>query len=396
MNNPKISEIEQNVHHIVFDNDKELYLVGTAHVSQFSVQLVENVITDYDPDTIAIELDKKRYNSITEKTRYENIDIIQMIKKRELFFFIGQFILSMYQKRISEKTGTQPGQEFIKAIELSKEGDKKLVLADRELGTTLKRAWRLTPFKHKIKLFFALLFSSEEKVEEKDIEDLKKTNALDEMIKTFAVYLPNAKQVLIDERDAFLSYEIMNNLGDKTVAIVGAGHVPGILKTLTSPVTKRTRTEIDIIPAGGRFSKITPWIIPAIIIIVFILGFIFGKRDIALDFAIFWVLANGILTAIGCALALAHPLTIIAGFIAAPITSLNPTIGAGFVTALVQTLLVKPRVKDFEQIQDGTLTIGKWWKNRLTKIFLVFILSSIGSSVGTFVAAPYLFKFFHG
>ncbi len=396
MNSPKIEEIEQNVHHILFDENKELYLIGTAHVSQNSVDLVERIITDKDPDTVAIELDKKRYSAITEKSRYENIDLIQMIKNRELFFFIGQFILSMYQKKISEKTGTKPGQEFLKAIELSDKLDKKLVLADRELGTTLKRAWRLTPFKHKMKLFGSLLFSSDDKIEENDIEELKQSNALDEMISMFADHLPDAKRVLIDERDAFLSFEILNNLGKTTVAVVGAGHVPGILKTLNAPVSKKQRIEIDIIPAGGRISKITPWIIPAIILTVFTLGFIFGKRDIAYEFALFWVLANGILTAIGCLLALAHPLTIIAGFIAAPITSLNPTIGAGFVTAFVQTLLVKPRVKDFEQIQNGSLKIANWWKNRLTKIFLVFILSSIGSSIGTFVAAPYLVKFFNG
>ncbi|MFW6366878.1 MAG: TraB family protein, partial [Spirochaetota bacterium] len=182
----------------------------------------------------------------------------------------------------------------------------------------------------------------------------------------------------------------------KTVAVVGAGHVPGILGRIHNPITQTDREAIDIVPPPTVIGRLAPWIIPAVLLTVFILGFIYGKREVALEVALFWVLANGLLSALGCILSLSHPLTVLAGFIAAPITSLNPTIGAGFVTALVQTILVKPRVRDFEQLQSGTMKIREWWKNRLTKVFLVFILSSIGSSIGTFVAAPYLYKFFHG
>jgi pheromone shutdown-related protein TraB len=394
--NPTVNEIEQNVHHIVFDDNKELFLIGTAHVSQSSVDLVERIINEKEPDVIAVELDQKRYDAIQKKSSYEDMDIIQIIKKKQLLFLIGQFLLSSFQKKISEKTGTNPGDEFRKAADIAKEKEIRLVLADRELGTTLKRAWGLTPFFDKVKLMFSLLVAEDDEIESTDIEELKKSNAIDEMVKMFAKQLPATKEVLIDERDSFLSYQIVNNLGEKTVAVVGAGHVQGILDRFQNPVSHDEKKKIDVIPPPSLISKILPWIIPVIIIAVFTLGFMFGRKEVAQDVLVFWVLANGALSALGCIIAFGHPLTAIAGFIAAPLTSLNPTIGAGFVTAFVQTLLVKPRVRDFEQIQEGTLKFFQWWQNRLTRIFLVFILSSIGSSIGTFVAAPYLAKFFNG
>lgn len=397
MNNTAIiTEDEQNVHYINFESGAQLILIGTAHISQHSVDLVERIITDEKPDTIAIELDKKRYHAMTRKSSYENMDIIEIIKKKQLLFFIGQFILSSFQKKLSKKTGIQPGDEFRKAAEISSREDIRLILADRELGTTLKRAWGLTPLFDKFKMFASLLFSDDDDIDSVDIEELKRSNAIDEMVKIFAKQLPATKKVLIDERDAYLAYEILNNLGDKTVAIVGAGHVQGILHRIHNPVSHEARKEIDTVPPRTVVSRILPWIIPTVIVTVFILGFIYGRREVALEFALFWILANGFLSSLGCIIALSHPLTALAGFVAAPITSLNPTIGAGFITAIVQTLLVKPRVKDFEEIQNGALGIAGWWRNRLTKIFLVFILSSIGSSIGTFVAAPYLYKFFHG
>ncbi len=178
------------------------------------------------------------------------------------------------------------------------------------------------------------------------------------------------------------------------MAVVGAGHVPGMLKLLTGEMDPSRKDEISFVPPPSIFGKIIPWLIPAIVVGLITWGFMSGRKDVAADAVYYWIMANGILTAIGCVLALAHPLTILAGFVAAPLTSLNPTIGAGFVTALVQTFLVKPRILDFEQIQNKTLGFRNWWSNRITRIFLVFILSSIGSTIGTFVALPFLTQLF--
>lgn len=394
-NKPEIKNVEQNIDLLQFQDGKKLYLIGTAHVSSKSMELVDETIRKYKPDTVCIELDEQRYKSIIQRNKYENINIIEIIKKKQLFFFIGQFILASFQKKISNKTNSRPGEEFKKAIETAEEIDAKLLLADRNVGVTLKRAWRLTPFRHKMKMFFSLFLGEDDDIDEAKIEELKTGNAIDEMVKTFSKDLPDTKEVMIDERDTFLVSEIQNNLGDITVAVVGAGHVPGMLKKFDEFISNEEKEKINIVPDKGFIGKIIPWIIPVVIIVIFTLGFIYGKRDVAGDVIIYWILINGVLSALGCLLSLAHPLTIIAGFIAAPITSLNPTIGAGMVTALVQTFLVKPRVMDFEEIQEGSMSIIRWWKNRVTKIFLVFILSSIGSSVGTFIALPALLKFFN-
>ena len=390
--NPRIKEIRQNVHLLKFPNGKALYLIGTAHVSADSVKLVEEIISKVKPDTICVELDEKRYHSITDTDSYKNINIFQIIKEKQLFFFIGQFIVASYQKKISEKTGSRPGLEFKKAIELSKETGARLVLADRNIGATLKRAFRLTPFKHKM-LLLSSLFSSEDDGEF-DIEKMKEHDAIENIVSSFAKELPVTKKILIDERDEYLASEIHENMGKTTVAVVGAGHVPGILKQIQNPAGPERRENLNVIPKPSLVGKLLPWLIPAVFISLITLGFIIGNKDAAKDAIVYWIMVNGILAALGCVIAAAHPLTVLAGFIAAPITSLNPAIGVGFVTAIVQAFLVKPRVMDLEEIQNQSLSLKKWWSNRLTRVFLVFLCSSIGSSIGTFVALPALAKIF--
>ena len=285
--------------------------------------------------------------------------------------------MASFQKKISEKTGSKPGDEFLRAIKVCKEDNIIIKLIDRNIGTTLKRAWRLTPFKHKMKFLGALLTDSSEELDNINIEELKNRDAIDEMVKAFSDDLPVTKKILIDERDIYLTYGIQNNSGNITVAVVGAGHVPGILARIHDPVTEQVKSELEYIPSPSMASRIIPWLIPILVAAVFVWGFTSGRKDIAGEVALYWILANGLLAALGCILAFAHPITVIVGFIAAPITSLNPTIGAGFVTAIVQSILAKPRIIDFEQINNKSLKIRDWWSNRVTKIFLVFILSSI-------------------
>lgn len=389
-----IEAIEQNIHKITFENEKQLFLIGTAHVSKNSADLVESRIHEIKPDIICIELDEQRFNSIKNRNKYENIDIFKIIKNKQLFFFIGQFIMASFQKKISEKTGSRPGEEFIRAINISESENIPLALIDRNIGTTLKRAWRLTPVKHKFRFMGSMLFSDNDEFDNLDIEQLKKSDAIETLVKSFSEELPETKKVLIDERDLFLAYGIQKNLADKTIAVVGAGHVPGILKYLGEEISDDEKDNINFIPERSKTASIMKWIVPALIMLIFIWGFFSGNKEVVKDFALIWILAHGLLTVLGCMISLAHPLTIITGFIASPITSLNPTIGAGFVTALVQAIMVKPRIKDFEQLNNNSLHFKQWWENRLTKIFLVFLFSSIGSSIGTFVALPALISFF--
>lgn len=391
-----VSSIETpktNLNQITFDDGKVLYLIGTAHVSGDSVKFVEECINEFEPDTVAVELDKNRMEVLKNRRKYEETDIIDIFKKKKVLFFTVQLIMSGYQKKIAEKTGSAPGSEFKKAIELAEEKDLKLVNADRDISVTLKRTINAMTFKEKVKFFTGMLFGDDKDVDEKAIEELKKGDMLMQIIGEMQDEFPSLKRTILDERDRYLAANIAQNLGEKTVAVVGAAHVPGILRRLQEEKPEEdTLDDINFVPKGSSVTKMIPWIIPLLIIGMFIYGFFNGNAPDTLEAAIWWVVINGTLSALGCALALGHPLTILAGFIAAPITSLNPTIGAGIVTGFVQLYLVRPRVIDLETVSQDTMHLKGWWKNKLSRTLLVSLFSSIGSAIGTFAALPFLMK----
>jgi pheromone shutdown-related protein TraB len=210
------------------------------------------------------------------------------------------------------------------------------------------------------------------------------------MLDEMADVLPTVKTILVDERDTYMAHHIYQAPGEKVVAIVGAAHMPGILKKLGQTFSSEEISELSVIPEKTRLSKLLPWLIPAIVAGLFIAGFVAGDTQQLADAAIAWILANGVLSALGALIALGHPLTILAAFVAAPITSLNPTIGAGFVTGLVQAFVAPPQVKDMEYVSEDIAKLSGWWRNRLTRVLLVFLLSSLGSAIGTMVAFGWL------
>lgn len=387
-----ITKIDENIHKIDFEDYKVLYLIGTAHISQNSVNLVEEAIEKLNPDTIAVEIDDQRLEIIMNKKKYEETDIIEIIKSGETLRFVAQLLLSAYQKRMGEKTGVVPGAEFKKAIDLSIKGGKRLITADRNINITLKRIMRKMSFLEKAKTLISFFFAKDEVIDEKKIEEIKNTDALVELLKQMGHILPTVKKVLIDERNLFLANRIKDNLGNVTVAVVGAGHVPGIIEKMQINIKSEEVEDINRIPPQSFASKFLPWLIPATVFGMVILGFFKGGADVAKESIIYWVLINGVLTAVATVLALGHPLSIIAGFIAAPITSLNPTIGAGIVVGLVQIFMVRPKVVDFENISENINSIKGWWSSPLTRALIVTVFSSIGSSIGTIVAFPYLIK----
>lgn len=390
----EVEKVSQDIHKLSFADGRELHIIGTAHVSAASAKLVEETIRAVQPDTVAIELDAQRLEIIQNRKRYEETDIIQILKEKRALFFTAQLIMSAYQKKIARKLGVTPGAEFKKAIDLSGELQANLVLADRDIGFTLKRLMRLMTFRDKVKAFSALLFAEEEgkNIDEAKITELKNSDTLTALIGEMAESMPKVKQVMLDERDLYLAGKIQENLGRKTVAVVGAAHVQGIIKSLERKIHGEELKKIEYIPPQSKFSKIMPWVLPAIILFFFIYGFIVGNSQVTGQALIYWMILIGILTTIGCILALGHPLTIPAGIIAAPITALHPMISVGMVTGLVQLFLVRPRVKDFEKVVDDAATFKGWWKNRLTRVLLVTVLPSIGAAVGNLIAFPRLIK----
>lgn len=374
-------------------DDKTIILIGTAHISQESVDTVIRTIDETLPDTVCVELDHQRYQSLINQKGWESLDLKDVIKKKQLPFLLANLALSSYQKRMGLQTGVKPGAELAAAAQTAEERGMEVELVDRNIRTTLLRVWRITGLWNKLKVMAALVGSLFEKQEldEAELAKLRESDTLSSMLDEMGKLLPSVKQILVDERDIHMAYHIRNAPGEIILAVVGAAHLPGIIKHLQGDeITVEKISEITTIPEKTTFSKLIPWLIPSIVIVLFIGGFFFGNRDQIANAATAWVLANGVLSAIGALLAWGHPITIISAFVAAPLTSLNPTIGAGFVTGLVQALVAPPTVRDMENVGDDLTTLKGWWQNRLARVLLVFLFSSIGSAVGTFVALGWL------
>lgn len=374
-------------------DDKEIVLLGTAHVSQESINSVIATIDQVTPDTVCVELDQQRYQSLINRKGWESLNLKELIKKKQMPFLLANLALSAYQKRMGLQTGVKPGAELAAAAQTAEERGMEVELVDRNIRTTLLRVWRKTGLWNKLKVMASLFASIFEKqqLDEDELARLRETDTLSSMLEEMGKLLPSVKQILVDERDIYMAYHIRNAPGEKVLAVVGAAHVPGIKKLLEGPeIAPEKIAEISTIPAKTTFSRILPWLIPTLVVALFIGGFFFGDPDQLANAATAWVLANGLFSALGALLALGHPATILAAFVAAPLTSLNPTIGAGFVTGLVQSLVAAPTVRDMEQVGEDLVRIKGWWQNRLARVLLVFLFSSLGSSLGTFVALGWL------
>lgn len=374
--------------------DKEITLVGTAHVSKESADLVARVIEEEEPDTVAIELCEARYQALTQKNKWQNTDLIKVIKEKKAFLLLSNLMLSSFQKKIGQKLGIKPGEEMLRAIEAAKSMDAQIHLADRNIRITLSRTWRLMGLWNKIKLlaqFVASMGGGIDDITEEDIEEMKKKDVLETLLSEIGQALPEVRRILIDERDQYLAEKIRTAPGKRIVAVVGAGHVPGIQKYWDKEIDINA---LDQMPPRGRLSGVFKWGIPALIIGLIVAGFFFAGSAGGVHMIKWWVLANAVLAGLGAAIALAHPLTILSAIVAAPLTSLNPMIAAGWVSGLVETLLGKPKVKDFESLPEDIVSAKGFWTNKITKILLVVVFTNIGSSVGTFVAIPLMVKVF--
>ena len=377
-------------HRLDFD-EREFILVGTAHVSKKSAQLVRTVIEEENPDTVCVELCQSRYQAIKQKDRWQDTDIIKVVKEKNSFLLLSNLLLASFQKRIAKQFGIKPGQEMITAIETAETVGAQIHLADRDIRTTLSRTWRIMGFWGKMKLMFQLILSlgQLDEIKEEDIEKMKQQDVLETLLAEVGKSLPALKAILIDERDQYLAEKIRTAPGNKVVAVVGAGHIPGIKKSWNTDIDTRA---LEQLPPKGKSIGIIKWLIPAVIIGLFIAGFFYGGAKAGADMIIWWILANGLLAGVGAIIALAHPATILSSILAAPLTSLNPMIAAGWVAGLVEAFSRKPKVKDLESLPDDILSIRGFWKNNVTRILLVVIFTNLGSSLGTFVAFPVIVK----
>jgi len=379
--------------HTLSHDGKTVLLIGTAHISQESVELVEKVISQEKPDRVCIELDEKRYASLTQKKKWQSLDLKQIIKDKQLSTLMINLLMASYQKKLGGQLGVKPGAELLAAANTATEHDIPLALCDRDVRITLRRAWKSTSFFKKgylLTTLFASLFDSTEISEEK-LAEMKQKDVLSELMDEMGTALPDVKKVLIDERDIYLSEKIKEAEGKRLVAVVGAGHVAGIKKVFEKDCSADLE-RITTIPPVSKMWKTLGWSIPLLIIgSIVAIGMQKGMADAGANL-LYWILANGIPSAIGGILAYANPLTVIGAFAAAPITSLTPVIGAGYVAAFIQVMRTPPVVREFETVGDDIGTVKGWWKNKLLRVFLVFLFTGFGSSIGTYVGGYEIIK----
>ena len=373
----------------VVANGKDIYLVGTAHVSKESVEDVKTSVGLIKPDTICIELCEARYRAMTNGDSWRRMDIFKVIKEKKTLFVLAQLMLASFYRKIGEKLGVQPGAEMMEGITQARETGAHLVCADRNVEITLKRVWRYLNFWNKVKMLGQLMggILVSEDIDEATIEEIKQQDQMEEMMKSLAHSFPEVKRRLIDERDIYLAQKIRSAPGDTLVAVVGAGHVPGIVEHIQQ---EEDLAPLEQLPAKGRTGAVLKWLIPGLIVCLLVLGFFKGGPEHSMQSIYIWVLVNGTLAAAGTALALANPLTILATFFAAPLTSINPMIAAGWVAGLVQAWVKKPTVADLEDIPIAIGSFRGFWKNPVCRILLVVVLANVGSSLGTFIAGSWI------
>jgi pheromone shutdown-related protein TraB len=372
-----------------------IILIGTAHISQDSVDEVKTAIEKYSPDIVAVELCNRRLESITKKDTWENTPITSLLKSNNAYFMLAQTFLSSIQRRLGKEYGVEPGSEMIAALDEAKKHDLAVALIDRDISITLKRAWKTMGIREKFRLTWeflkAILGYDDEELEEIDLKKIMDQDVISSMMEEFGAIAPSASTVLIHERDQYIAKKISDeSKKGKVVAVVGAGHLKGIQKYLENQDIEVDLKKLEFVPEK-KFNvlKSIGYIVPIVFVGIIVYLFLTGGWDKAGNALLMWFVINGSLSALGTLLARGHPLSILTAFLAAPLTSLNPAIAAGWVAGYVEYKLRKPVVKDFQTLSK--LESSKdFFNNKVIRLLMVVALANLGSMVGTFIALPYL------
>ncbi len=385
-----------DIYRINTPDGREIILIGTAHISKASKELVRETIETEKPDTVCVELDEGRAKSIQDPDRWKKTDLKEVIKKKQLATLIANLVLGSYQKRMGEQTGVKPGSELKEAVDVSTEKSIPVVLADRDIKITLKRTWACTPWYRKFSLLGGLFGSIFDKTEisEEELAKIKEQDALNSMMQEFGKSFPEVKQVLIDERDQFLASKIRNAPGKKVIAVVGAGHVKGIAGIISDNKELPSEESISVIPKGAPIWKIIGWAIPiAIIASIIFVGYEAGVEK-AGQLSLQWAMFTGGGAMLGTIIAGGHPVTVLVALLVAPFTGLTPLIGVGFFTALTQVYMRPPRVSEMETLSDDIWQVKRWWKNRVTRVILCFLCPGIPAIIGKILAIFQIYQAF--
>ncbi|MEM7053429.1 MAG: TraB/GumN family protein, partial [Pseudomonadota bacterium] len=352
-------------------------LLGTAHVSKTSVDAVRYHIENGEFDAVAVELCPSRHRALTDTDAWREMNLFAIIRQGKAGMMMASLALSAYQRRIAEQFGIEPGAEMKVAMEAAKANSLPLLLIDREIGVTLKRTSNKLSWWQRWILTNGMIFSlfSREKIEQDDIERLKQGDLLNETFSEFAAESPALYDGLIAERDRFMAARLRleneRHPGRRVLAVVGAGHLDGLTRELEDApsIPKREINSLNQMPPPSKIWKTVPWLVLLAILTGFAIGF-WRSPELGVSLILTWMVINGGLSALGALIARAHPVTILTALVAAPFTSLNPTIGAGMVTGAVEAWLRKPKMADFEALRDDVVKLSGWWRNRVARVFL--------------------------
>jgi pheromone shutdown-related protein TraB len=373
---------------IQISEQREIILLGTAHISKESVNLVRSTIATEKPDSVCVELDEKRLKTLEDGERWKDLDLKDVLKKKQMSSLIVNLVLASYQKRMGESTGVEPGTELKATVEEARICNANLILADRDVKITLRRSWASTPFFRKFKLFLALIgsiFETEEKPSEEELSEMRDQDSLSIMMEDFGKVFPEIKRILISERDQFLAGRILKAEGKKVLAVVGAGHLQGIKSIVENGQEIPSEEDLCKIPPPSKLGVVIGWGIPAIIILSLIYIGVERGADKVADSIYLWILCTGVFAAAGAACALAHPFAIAAALFLAPLTGLTPLIGVGMFTAFIQAYFCPPRVSEMETAAEDIWKLSRWWKNRFTRVILAFIMPGLFAAPGKFI-----------
>ena len=371
------------------EENRKVILVGTAHVSRKSIEEVEGVIESEKPSAVAVELDLKRYMAL--KGEKQEINLVDVIRRGNVFLFLFQLFLSRFQRKIGEETGVRPGEEMLRAIEKAEEIGADVLLIDRDLSITMKRLWNGLGFFDKIKLFYYFIRGIFEE-EDIEVDDLLEKDILDMMVDEFRKISPKTAKILVDERDAYMAYNLLNASlrYQKVVAVVGAGHKEGIEGFMRNPESIPDMRQLLEVKKG-RFSllKIAGFIITVTVLLIFTLTLFYLGTSEFISAFLAWFLINGIPSAILAALAGGHIFSVLTAFFVAWLTSLSPLLAAGWFSGIVEFMVRKPTQSDFEEML-GAETFRDLFRNRAFRILFVAGMTNIGSMIGTFYGVWYL------
>ena len=380
--------------HAIIERDGVRFtLLGTAHVSKASVDAVVAAIASKQFDAIAVELDSNRHRAMTEPNALAKLDLFQIIREGKMGLMAANLAMAAYQRRLAEQLGIEPGAELKAAALGAKENNIPLYLIDRDIGITLKRAWYSLGFWGRSKLMAGLAGSLlvNEEVDEAQIERLKEGDILESSFGEFAETTPQLYEKIIAERDRYMAAQLREQTEDskprEVLAVIGAGHLKGLSEALAkAPDHPHTTCEtLNSVPTGSKI----PWF--TILFSIFLFGgfawgFYHGGAELGGKLVLQWVLITGIMSAIGCTLAGGHPLSILSGFLSAPLTPFHPALGPGMITAYVEAWIRKPTYNDFLKLRDDTSHWQGWWKNRVARVFVNFMLTNLTTVLGVWIA----------